>query len=708
MGGAEMKTEPASPGGGRRRRAWLPWSVAAAAIAAAVWAEWTGWPFLREPVAHRLAAALHRGVQIEGAFALRLVGTRIRLSAGRVVVQQPVWLRPRGGDIAPMLVLQDVHLQLPYRLMAGLLGRRPLEGLSAGSIEIGALDGQLVRTAEGQANWSLAANGRAPPRPPGSPPATLPRVDKLVVHQGRLQLSDALMRLDVDAQLSTAEGEEDRTAPGLKLEGAGHFRSHPFDMRLSSVGALPLLAQRRPLQPAPITIHARAGGATLNFEGSSADVLALDGLAGRLTLAGPSLAAVGDAMGMTLPTTAAFAMAGELTKNGQVWELDMQSLHVGSSRLSGHFVFDRRGSVPRMQGEVDGSRVALVDLAPAFGAPTGGAPNPAPPRGRVLPQRRFDVPSLRAMDADVRLTMHEVVLGALFAQPLMPLNANLRLQSGVLRLTDLDARTAGGSMQGAIEIDGRGDSLRWSADLSWAGIELSRWLSAPDRHAMPGPGARPASYVSGRLAGRARLKGRGTSTAELLATLDGRAQTWVEQGRISRLLVEAAGLRFPEIVGLLIVGDEPEPMQCAAARLSARRGAVTPDVAIIDTAAATLLVSGSVSLAREQLNLKVISKPKSLSLVSLRTPIEVRGSFAAPRAMLSANPLGAKVLAAAALAGVAPLAALVPLIDVGQHHAGGCAAALQRLDGGVGYLRPGTSFAASFGEPAGIDAGRLE
>lgn len=120
-------------------------------------------------------------------------------------------------------------------------------------------------------------------------------------------------------------------------------------------------------------------------------------------------------------------------------------------------------------------------------------------------------------------------------------------------------------------------------------------------------------------------------------------------------------------------------MHCAAMQFKAREGIVRPDVAIVDTPAATILASGAVSLATERLALRIDSRPRQMSLLSLRTPVDIGGTFADPAVGLHPDPLGWKVLAAAALSAVAPLAALIPLVDPAQPTDGGCREALQHL-----------------------------
>lgn len=84
----------------------------------------------------------------------------------------------------------------------------------------------------------------------------------------------------------------------------------------------------------------------------------------------------------------------------------------------------------------------LHDLGPALGGqdpeqPAG--PRTAPARC-VLPDRRFDLASLRAMDANVRVDIQRLDFGTPQLQAAAPLRAHLLLDDGVLRVHGLYAR----------------------------------------------------------------------------------------------------------------------------------------------------------------------------------------------------------------------------------------------------------------------------
>ncbi|HJV63832.1 MAG TPA: hypothetical protein VJ743_22985, partial [Albitalea sp.] len=135
-----------------------------------------------------------------------------------------------------------------------------------------------------------------------------------------------------------------------------------------------------------------------------------------------------------------------------------------------------------------------------------------------------------------------------------------------------------------------------------------------------------------------------------------------------------------QALGVYLIGDNPLPMQCAVVKADAKGGKLTPEVAIVDTKDSTLLVSGTVSLADEKMDLTLTTRPKDVSPMTLRTPVHLQGSFDHLQVHLEKKPLERKVLGAAVLALVNPLAALIPLIDFGDKEgAGGCQRTLQRL-----------------------------
>jgi uncharacterized protein involved in outer membrane biogenesis len=233
------------------------------------------------------------------------------------------------------------------------------------------------------------------------------------------------------------------------------------------------------------------------------------------------------------------------------------------------------------------------------------------------------------------------------------------MAGGVLRLTEIEARTGQGSLVGDVTLDGQGTQALWRADLRWDGVQLERWVRQ-----VRADGAPP--YVSGTLSGRASVAGQGRSTADILASLKGDVRTELRGGRVSHLAVEAAGIDIAQSLGVLSKGDDALAVQCAVADLRAERGVMRPRVMVLDTQDSSLWVDGSLSLASEAIDLRLVVIPKDFSPLTLRTPLRVGGSFDAPSVSIDKAPLARKLGVALLLALVNPFAALLPLIDPGD------------------------------------------
>lgn len=657
---------------------WRRWPLVAIALLLLVSGlavgEWFGWPFLAGPVQRQLSTMLERPVRLSagiGADALhvRFIG-RLRLASPELEVAAPPWSK------APYLArARDVVLELSYADLWRAYRRQPLR---VRRLEAAWLEAHPQRLADGRSSWQFG-NASATAQP-----LQVPVFDRFRVTTGILRYDDALLKLETEATLSWIDDK-------LRLTATGRYIDRPLKVDLMAAGPLPLAADAAQAAPMAVHLDATVGQASFAFDGRAADVLHLRALTGRFRIAGPSLAAVGDPLGVTLPTTAAFQTEGRVVRQGLLWRVVVDHAAVGASRLSGAFTYTRGPGVPMLAGQLTGSRLLLVDLGPVVGttpavaalrAPQTPAPTPiALPKttrgpGRVLPDRPFDLAALRAMDADVLIDVDEVDLNTSFLEPLHPLRAHLLLSGGVLQLDRIDARTGDGSLRGAMTLDGRADLARWAADLRWDGVRLERWL-----HLARSDGKPP--FISGHMNGAAKLNGQGRSTAQILGSLQGHTRNTLQDGSVSHLAIELAGLDIAQSLGVLVKGDDALQVQCGVADLVAQGGVFRPSVMVVDTRDSTVWLDGSLSLATEALDLRALVAPKDFSPLTLRTPLRVRGTFASPEVSVEKGAIGRKVALSALLALLNPLAALVPLVDAGdnpaaEQNAAGCRALMQR------------------------------
>ena len=717
----------ATPLPGSKRRWPTVVVIALLSVAAAIAVgEWLGWPFLAAPLQRMLSEKLDRRVrfavdadqmptEVKG-FQIRFVGG-VRLVAPALEVAAPAWSKSPH-----MLIARDVVLDLRYVDLWRAYRGTPLR---IDNLKAAMVDGNLERLADGRSSWQFGPDRTTTPTAL-SEPMPSPVFGNLQVSNGTLRYRDVPLATEVEVRLSLVDGNSVVTAqappkrsdaavatvkPGnvLKLNATGRYRALPLKLELVSAGVLPWTTDEAHAAPVGLTLNATVGRAELAFKGTATDARHLNGFTGRFSLKGPSLAAAGEPLGVTLPTTPAFRTAGVIVRRTDSWYVVIDDATVGASRLNGAFTYETGRSVPLLSGRLGGSRLLLTDLGPVVGTTaitttaqtaitpatittqttiasvatppiktvttkTNAATNKS--KGLVLPNRPFDLASLRAMDANVLFDIDEVDLSTRLLEPLRPLQGHLQLQAGVLSMSNLSARTGEGKLAGGWRLDGRGSKALWNVDLRWDSIKLERWIRQTRANNAP-------PYVSGRLHGKTAMQGEGRSTAEILATLKGQFRAELREGTISHLVVEMAGLDIAEALGLFLTGDKTLPVQCAVADLVATDGIFRPRVMVLDTTDSTIWIDGSLSLAKEVLDLKAVVTPKDFSPLTLRTPLLVRGTFGNPVVSIEKGPLTRTLATAFLLALVNPLAALIPLIDRGDADeakvgAAGCQALTQR------------------------------
>lgn len=670
--------------------------------------EATGWPWLVAPLQSWLSKSLERRVNFgpqsaddAGETRIGLLGS-VRVSAPRMEIAAPQW-----SQSPHTLLARDASLTLGY---VDLWRASRGDPLHIRRLEATDLDLRLERLADGRATWHI---GRTPTTAASDKTWNLPTFGSLRVRSGQLRLVDALTPAKLEARFALSDGQRsdmpetaDAAAPtasvpsastsqaaraevgiavraggkakgagdagavavslapgeaGLKLVGTGSYRNLPVHVDLRTTAVRDLLVGGKGAVAQPVRLSATVGRSELSFIGSATDPLHFAGLHGSFTLAGSSLAAVGDPLGITLPATPPFHVKGTLIKDITLWKADVTDAHIGSSRLNGAFTYDTRRTVPLLAGRLGGTRLLLSDLGPAVGVPVAseGEAKITKSPGRVLPDRAFDLPALGKMEANVLVDIAELNTGTEVIAQLRPLRAHLLLADAVLTLVNIEARTAKGQLVGHLQLDGRGKQAKWTADLRLLSVDLTQWLRLER-------GANNPPYLSGKLDAQLRVAGNGRSSAEILASLDGDMRMHVREAAISHLLVEAAGIDLAQALGLVITGDVALPILCNIADFSVDAGVMRPKIFVVNTRDSTILLDGTASMRTEQLDVRAVVSPKDFSPMSLRTPVHVRGTFSKPVVTLEVGKLAGKAGAAALLALINPLAAIIPFIDPGD------------------------------------------
>lgn len=671
------------------------WKLIAALIAAliigVVLGENAGWPFLAAPLEKQLSLLMNRQVSFYSNDTVNLsksnasynqitnnqinnyVQPKVRLfqinflggvtlKTANLYIAAPTW------STKPHFVYgNNILLKLRYIDIWRAYHDQPvrIKSLQAQQLEVYA-----ERKEDGRASWQFSNK----PRDPNNP-LTLPTFDQLIVTNGLLHIQDDPLKSNIEAKLSFVSNGATQSSPilnnsKLTANATGRYKDLPLKIELVSTGALPTSINNSNKLPVAITLNATIGLASLQLKGTTRNMMHPSDFAGIFNLSGPSLAAVGDLTGVTLPTTADFSTNGSIEKQDLIWRISLDQLAIGGSRLNGHFSYDKSLVIPLLKGQLAG-KLVITDLGPAFGASSKDKKS-----NKVLPSRPFDLASLHKMNADVMVDLQYLDLKTSFLEPIKPLQAHLQLKNAVITLENINASTADGRLTGDMGLDGRGSKALWNTNLAWNGVRLERWVKQKRAAGLP-------PYISGKLNGKALLQGQGKSTAEILASLNGSIRSELVQGAVSHLSIEVAGLDVADSIGLLFKGDDALPVQCFVVDLQAKNGVFTPRVMVVDTTDTTVWVDGSLSLAAETLNLRAMALPKDFSPLTLRVPLYVRGHFANPQVSLEKKPVGLKLAASVLLAIINPLAAVIPLLDTGntneaKQRAAGCLNLMQK------------------------------
>ena len=187
----------------------------------------------------------------------------------------------------------------------------------------------------------------------------------------------------------------------------------------------------------------------------------------------------------------------------------------------------------------------MADLGPLIGVPSGKAAPaqdkdksaPArPPGGKVLPTQAFRTDRWRDMDADVALEAASIIHDSKL--PLSDLSVHVVLQDGVLTLDPLKFGMAGGSMAATARLDGSGAPLSGRIEVHARRLRLKQLF----------PASPSMQKTLGELHGDLALTGSGNSVAALLGSATGDVKMLVNDGVISRSLMEIAGLNVGNYV----------------------------------------------------------------------------------------------------------------------------------------------------------------
>jgi uncharacterized protein involved in outer membrane biogenesis len=615
---------------------------------------------LRQPIASYVTHKLDRPFAINGDLHIGLF-KHPHVEANGVVLANAPW-----ATQATMVQVERVKVSIELIPLFG--GRIILP-----EVELTRPDVVLERDIDGEANWNLERDRSAPSSGSVHPP----EIHSLRIENGKLTFRDPAVRTQIELALDSDRGEADGES-SVRFTGRGSLRNQEFHLE-GSAGSL--LELREAGKPYRVDAKASAGDTKIAFAGTVVPVK-LETIDGDVDVTGKDLAKLYPIIPVPLPWTSSYQLSGHLKREGEKYSLRGIKGRVGSSDLEGDASIDLTGTRPQLTADLTSKRLDYKDLLGFLGVPPPSKGKPRPPdqqeqaeeleeTGRVLSSKPYSLERLRAADAQVKFKGESILARDI---PLDNVAVQLKLKNGTLVLGPLDFGVGGGHVVSRLTLDASQDVIRTDVDATASNLEVKALF----------PKLKENQGSAGKLGGRAKLSTKGNSVAQMAASANGEMALIMSKGRVSTLGLVLTNLDLANAVKYLLRGDPNAPVYCAVMSAEVRAGELVPNIFVVDTSEENITGEGAVDFKTEQYKLRLVAHSKRASLIALRGPIRIGGTFERPTVHPEMAPVAARVGAATALGVLlTPVASLLALVDPGGAKGSNCPALIDQAKGAV-------------------------
>ena len=638
------------------------------------------WDMVRGPVNRYVTEQLGRRFEITQRLSVDL-GSTTSVRMDGLEFANPDWA-------SEPFFIKAKAAEFDIKLWPLVLGRVVIPRVALIEPQIG-----LQKEPDGRKSWALARDTK-------DANATA-EIGTITADRGTLKYKEAKKGADINVRFSL-ETADAKLLP-LRFEASGKWQDTIFaaNGRTGSVLAL----SRDVKASFPIEVDAKSGKTQLRAKGVVDNLQEFAGLNASFDLQGRNLEELYKLTGVVLPSTPAYKLQGQLSKQDEVWTVSQLRGVLGNSDVSGDMRFDTSAAMPLLTGKIQSKILDFADLLPVIGLParTSAAVSTAKikasasasasasaaaaatatatksastvsgsvrqdekvtEKSRVLPTATLDFARLKSMNADVTYSAADVRHAVQL--PIDKGRVHIRLNQGILQLDPLVIGVAGGSLAGQIKIDVNVLPAAFDTRFDLRAVALNQLF----------PTIQLTKSGLGKISGQVALKGRGNSMAQMLGSASGDVAVLMGKGEISNILLEYIGLDGGEIIKFLLRGDRNVTLRCAAAAFDVRQGLMSSKVIVLDTTDTVINGQGKINLANETLDIDLNPVPKDKSILSLRSPLKISGTFAAPSAGPDKAALGVRAGLAIALGLVNPFLALLATIETGPGQDADCTGAI--------------------------------
>jgi uncharacterized protein involved in outer membrane biogenesis len=497
----------------------------------------------------------------------------------------------------------------------------------------------LEQDADGRKNWILKDE------PEEQKKESRVHVRQLTVDEGRLRWEDAWREHSFVADLSTDD-------TGIAFSGEGTYSGMPLKAK-GHTGHV--LSVRDESTPFPIRGEIKIGDTAATLDGTLTGLVGFKGIDINFKqLSGKTMEDLYWIIGLAFPDTSPYKVSGRLIRTDGMWKFENFAGKVGESDLAGTLQVDTGGKRPLMHGDLTAKVLNFADLGPLVGTKT--------PRegGGVLPEAPFNVDRWDTLDADIRLKAGTIKRPEQL--PIEALSTRWQLRDSVLSLNPLEFGIAGGKLAGTIKVDGNKEPVRGDVTMRVRQLQLAKLF----------PTVKQAQGSIGDLNGLIELSGTGASVGELLGSANGKIGIYMDEGKISRFLMELVALDLWDAARVKLKGDKEIDIRCVIADFGVKGGVAQSNALVFDTTVTNVSGNGTINLKTEEMDLTLKPTPKDSGVGSLRTPLHIKGTFSEPDIGPDMGKLAARGAGTIVMGIINPLLSIIPLIQEGKGKDSNC------------------------------------
>jgi AsmA family protein len=645
-----------------KKTAWAAVIVGAMVFALILFLILFDWNMLRPLVAREITARTGRAASIEGDLKVHLFSWTPSAEIEGVRLKNPPW-----ADRELMFGAKQISVSVSLgRLLRGQIVIPQLELVEPVL--------NLERDSKGRASWELGSKAGTPNG--NKQPAKIPTIQRLLIRDGKLQVTDQIRKLRFGGSVVAVQQAGEGDASAFKVRAKGSLNGKPF--RLDANGGA--LLDLTPDKPYEFSMHVTAADINLDSRITVPKPFDLSSLDVKFVVNGNDLADVFYLTGLALPNTPPYRLSAVVRVSGTTYRVDDLSGKLGSSDLGGKVVVETSGARPKLTAAIASHNLKMVDLASTLGGQAGkpeslsaskasaskhGAATIDKTQDMLFPDADLQVNRVRGMDADVTYTAVSVDMPKF---PMKNVSFHVLLDDGVISLDPLSFILDEGSFSGNVRIDARRAVPESAIDMRMAEVDLAQFKTAK----MTEP------PLSGKLAGRVKVHGTGSSIHKFASSADGAISLIIPGGEVNQALAELTGINVTRGLGLLLTkNDAKTAIRCGVVDFQTRKGTLGAKTLFVDTTDVLITGRGDINLNTEALNLSLRGEPKKLRFTRIRAPITVKGTLEHPSVGIDAGKLAEQGVVATALGALlTPFAAVIAFVDPGLAKNKDCAASV--------------------------------